>query len=591
MISQPSFVTSPSRNAVLLACLVPLVFLCACIALFGVDVLFWDEWMIWGTVLQDLKDGAVSFSTLMAQQNEQRNLAARVFGLALMPLFHLNRFAEYGVMVLLAVATFWGLLTMWRHTARELNILKGRWLPLGMALLVFSTLQWQLFAFGVNTSISLTVLCLVVGVALLQVGRLEPWRVLLLAAVGWIGSFNFANGLFYWICLLPLFFTAREYRRVKMTALAFFVAAGLAAWLVYFHGYVKPPHHPSLSFALSKPLSFIGYFFVYLGGPLIADQNLLLVALCMGGGACCFMAFLLVRYWKESRQLLPHMLPWLVLVVFALMSDGATAVGRAGFGMHQALQSRYVTFANLFWCTLLVSWVVYGATFPRDRLLVWLKRFMTAAFGVFVLGSILCVVVFFHRQERLEKGRQALFSLTQDKDIEGIFPDPHYLRKIAPLFFDARQSVYREVGRLSDYHPVPLAAGAAGQVEELEVIKPGGALPSGLLLRGRAVDPRVSGAPAQLVCIVSGGKIVFAAKPDQDGFFNLLLPSDYFATRDPILMPLAVLSDGSSAAFLEMPHQGAVQLPESWYPPFTIDAYFFSAYAPFTADGGKEKGL
>ena len=42
------------------------------------------------------------------------------------------------------------------------------------------------------------------------------------------------------------------------------------------------------------------------------------------------------------------MLPWLALVLYAILSAAATGVGRLGFGVNQALSSRYTTFSTLF---------------------------------------------------------------------------------------------------------------------------------------------------------------------------------------------------------------------------------------------------
>lgn len=567
----------PSTPLVLATCLIPLLVLCACLALFGVDVFYWDEWMIWSNVLRDMRQEALDIATLAAQQNEQRNLAARAIGLLLMPFCKLNRFCEYTTIVLIVAGFSLLLRRMWLRTARQLDIQEGRWLPLAMVALLFSTQQWQLFAFGVNTSIAFTVLCCVAGVALLQTERLNLWRTLLLSVIGWAGSFNFANGLFFWIYLIPLFFTAKAEKRTRYLNLALFLLAGAGAWLLYFHGYVKPPHHPSLLFALSRPFSFIGYFFAYLGAPLSVDENLLPLSVCMGLTAFIFMGMLLWRLLRQEPELLRPLAPWLTLAVFALMSDGATALGRAGFGMHQALQSRYATFANLFWCALLVLWMVARARLRSNkRLLTWQKRFMALALCVFLLGSALSVIVFYNRRPQLLAARNELFSLAHGAPTERIFPDPNYLRKIIPLFFEPRLSVYREVKHLSDYKPLPLPPGAAGSVHEIRYVEPGGEMPSGVLLRGHAPDPTRRGEPARLVCLVSEGRIVFATKPAKNGDFEVFLPSDYFSTTTPRLMPLAVLADGESAAFLEMPDSGALTLPPAWYPPFVIDKYFFS---------------
>lgn len=586
--SQPPHTPSPCSSILhdrplLLASLAPFFLISLCVALFGVDVLFWDEWMIWSHLLERMQEGHVSLSALVAQQNEQRNLAARIFGLLFMPFFSLNRFYEYAVMLLMTLASFLLLAKMWQRTCAAESLEKWRWLPVPISLLLFSTLQWQLFTFGINTSISLTILAMIAGAALIQPGRLEFWRVAALIAVGWAGSFNFANALFYWLCMPPLMLLTKENKRTKILATGIFVIAGVAAWIAYFHGYVKPAHHPSLFFAFSKPFSFIGFIFAYLGAPLVSDNNLLPLSVLMGFGAVFFMLLLLWKLWRGAREQLLPLAPWLSLALFALMSDGATAVGRAGFGVHQALQSRYITFANLFWVALLVVWAVAKKRLPQDnKLQLWSKRFMSLSLCVFILGSILSIIVLYNRAPRLEAGRDSLFSLTENAPLEGIFPDPNYLRKELPLFFDARETVFRDIKRLKDYAPAPPEMGTAGRVSSVRILEPdqkedATALPSGILLKGQASPVSSDGAMPGYVLFVSEGKIIFATKPSpKDGSFEAFIPAGWFNKRNITIMPLAVLEDGKTAVFMDMPNNGAIELPEPWYPPFVVDHYFYA---------------
>ncbi len=570
-----------------LCCAAPFALLAFCVFHFGVDVLFWDEWLIWSGFLRDLQTEGFSLQALAAQQNEQRNLMARLVGWVLMPFCRLDRFCEYGVMLLMALGIWLCVTVLWRRTrARLAEVLGpeadapgcgvGHWLPALFALLCFSLQQWQVYAFGANTSIMTIVLCLLLGVLLLQGGRLEPWRVALVVLTGWAGSFHFANGLFYWLCLWPLLLTARAGRRARLLALGVFLLAGAAAWLLYFQGYVKPPHHPDLTFGLSRPLHLVGYFFTYLGGPLLVDENLAPLALLMGLGACVFAGGALLRLWREAPRVLVLLLPWLLLGLFALLSDAATALGRAGFGMHKALQSRYVPFSNLFWFALPVLWAV-TRRLPGNKaggghgMASWQSRFLALALGVYLLGGVLSLVVFVNREAKLLRAKEALFSLAENAPLLGVFPDPNYLRKIVPLFFAPRLSVYREVGRLEDYRPTEHPGGT---VEEVTLVLPGGEVPSGVLVRGRVA------LPSDLVLLMGGKRVLFAARPDASGAFQALLPADWFGAGEERLGAWAVT--GGERARLRFSDAGGgadgldLALPEAWYPPFVTHQYFYS---------------
>ncbi len=579
--SPPASLPRLVPDRILFLCLLPMLLLVVVVCLCAVDVLFWDEWMIWSKLLEKIRHGLPSPWALVAQQNEQRNFAARIFGLLFMPVCGLNRFCEIGVTLLLTMGSWLCLHSLWQRTRQRIELRGGAWLPLLFSLLLFSLVQWHVFTMGANTSIALTVFCLLLGVWLLDARRLEPWRVILLVVVGWLGSFNFANGLFYWIILAPLFGLAQESGKRRATALALFLLAGALAWGLYFHDYVKPQHHPSLSFSLSNPLYFVGFFLTYIAAPLGTDTNLAPLALACGAGAFGLFLWLLLDFWRQERGLLLELAPWLVLGIFALMSNGATTLGRAGLGVEHALESRYTTFGNLFWLCLLTLWFVgrerlAGARSPR-----WMGRYLPVALCVFLLGSTLSAIVMYNRIDRFEKARSELYSLLDDKALAGVFPDPNYLRKILPLFLEHRVGPFRDVGEFTDYRPAHFEPGEAGAVESVETVPAEGDLPAGVIVTGLAHDPD-SRMPARLVLFVSHGEIMSVARPDTRGRFRVLLPSDHFPEGRgaggefaAAVMPLAVFSDNETAAPLEMP-QNPLHLPAPWYPAFTIDRYFYS---------------
>jgi hypothetical protein len=111
--------------------------------------------------------------------------------------------------------------------------------------------------------------------------------------------------------------------------------------------YVKPPHHPSFTEALKKPLAASGYFFAMLGAPLGWGTNLSTLAQDAGVGFGMGVLFLLacsyVWWHREESLVLYRTLGWLTLGSYTLVSAGVTTLGRLGLGMHGALSSRYGT--------------------------------------------------------------------------------------------------------------------------------------------------------------------------------------------------------------------------------------------------------
>jgi hypothetical protein len=79
-------------------------------------------------------------------------------------------------------------------------------------------------------------------------------------------------------------------------------------------------------------------------------------------------------------------MPWLQLAMFGLLSAGATAIGRLGFGVGHALSSRYVPLSNLFLeATLVIALTMLLLVMPR------LKKINN---NVLLLSSVVLLALF-----------------------------------------------------------------------------------------------------------------------------------------------------------------------------------------------------
>jgi|GEM_PF-1480868 len=590
-MTNPTIHAAPPRNRILLLCLVPPVLTALVVAIFGVDVLYWDEWMIWTKLLPPLKDKTLALSHIVAQQNEQRNAAARVFGLLFLPFFKLNRFPEFYTILALNAVSFASLVGLYRRTTAYYRLEDRPWIIVAFSCLIFSLAQWQVFTFGVNTSVVLPIACLCVSLYLLADRRLPAWKFLLLAAIGYIGSFNFANGLFNWFCLIPSLLCVETRRVRKPLVILLWLLVAASAWGLYFYHYTKPGHHPSLLYLFEHPFITIGFLLAYLGAPL-ADQCLPYpVALVFGLGGLAALAHALVQLRQLPRERLMGLAPWFALLVFACLTAGATCVGRVGFGIQQqALQSRYIAFSTLFWISLLVvaTCAERLAPLPSGQRTRRLKMgFIIACAGMFLLTNGLDIIVLRNREIKFTKARRELFRLVDDASLKRIFPDPHYLKSQLHFFFQERLSNFRNFRELGDYR---LAQGQGGVIESIEIIPANSPdSPSGVLLRGWAKDP-APGAdrPADYLLIANRGKLVYAGVTGDERIgadpasslrlagFTLFLPSGFFPERDVMLEAYSLGRDGLTIARLDTVTPAALSLPEPSFPAFIVDKHFFS---------------
>lgn len=555
--------------------------LAACLCLWAVDVLNWDEWMIWTGVLAKLKAGGLSWHDLITQQNEQRNLAARLSGLALMPAFRLWRLPECTVSVGIAAIGFFSALSVYSSTGRLIAASAAPHSPAALrpapvaaiSLLVFSLQQWETFSVGINSSVALPPAALWLGAALATRradGKGLGWAGLVgMVAAGLIPSFSFVNGLFYWPCLLPLVWLfAQRSRKAKTCA---FACAGVLMWLAYFHGYSPSPHHPSPLASLARPDKLTAFFLAYLGGSLTVDRNLLPLAIPAGlAGLCMLLAvpLALLRTPGSRHSALERLRPispWLAVANFALLSALATAAGRSGLGLEQALESRYATFSAPLWIAMFCMHAQHGGVLsPRTR--VWSDRAQAFCAGLFVLSAVLAGIVLHNRAPLLREARQELYSLTRPERLREVFPEPAWVIRALPLYLELRQAMYRDLRPLGDYPSQTAPAGAFALASGPDAT---GRL-CGWLFTGR-VDPA-----ARWVVLAQETRALAAAKAGPDGAFSLFVPDNALPEGDLRLTAMAVMPGrgGDSLAPLSPSAGLTVFNAQCPTPTITVEKYF-----------------
>lgn len=570
----------------------PPLLLAACLLLWAVDVLNWDEWLIWVTVLQKLRAGSLGLSDIILQNNEQRSAIVRLMGLGFFPLFRLARWPELATTALMA-----GVSVLLAGRLFRLTSLDGtfptrtgptEFPPVGIgttapspvqsapqpllifSLLGFSLLQWETFSVGINTSVIVPVLGLWAGVCLVWgCRRLSLARLTGLFLVGLLPAFSFANALFYWPCIAPLVALRAGSRHRARALTVLWLASGALVWTGYFHGYVKPEHHPSILLALLSPHLLAGYFTTYLGGALVGDRNLLPLALFSGAFALIALAALTRVAWRtgaEARATLP---PWLCVASFTLLTATATAAARCGFGLGQAQESRYATFSTPLWMALaalaFLHWQKLSPTARR-----WLGRGFVMCAGFFALSTVLAAVVLYHRAPRLERARLELFRLTEPANLRVVFPDPAFVIANMPLFIELRAGIYRDVLPLADYRPGARAEGAFQVISWTEV---SGRVP-GFLLLGEALGR--AGTKVLVLAGESGAeRIVGLGQTDETGHFELFLPENALPKGPQQLFAAVIDADGRTLHSLGPEDNTAVQNAGRAVARFELDHHFF----------------
>lgn len=323
---------------------------------FGWAFPYWDAWHF-AEVLERYETGRLTFADLWAQHNEHRLLFPRLIWLVMARLSGWNVGWELALSHGLAGASLVLLLLLAR---RSLPGAAWVWLAPVFSLLVFSWAQMENFVWGWQSQVFLCHAAIVCGVLCLARGSREG--VAAGVACGVLASYSFASGLLYWAVAVPLAFAAggRSWREALGHG-AVVAGGGVLTIASYLFAYHRPEVSPPVLNPAQHAAAFVQFLLLYLGAPITGMLSRpgwhgvsaqvsawmylpgLLGLLCFGG--------LTLRLWLHRKEAhdFQAMLPWLCLGGYAVLSGLVLAAGRAGFGVEQALTSRYIGAGTFFW--------------------------------------------------------------------------------------------------------------------------------------------------------------------------------------------------------------------------------------------------
>jgi hypothetical protein len=313
---------------------------------YGVDVPYLDQWDI-APFFERLSRGSLTLSDLFAQQNEYRQFFPNIIFVGLGRLTGWNVKYEMIVNLLLAVFVACGVRRLGARTFTD--PLRRGVLFLLASLLIFSTIQYDNWLFGVQVVYFMPAACVVAGLLVAyseRVGTIAA--VTACACLSAVATFSSANGVVAWLVLPPALLGARPSARAAWKRWLPPWCAGLALCAaVYAHGYHSPASHPSTYEALRHPLDASAYFVAFIGGPLAAGYFPLAVALIVGSGALLLylLACAYLFKFRDDRELLRRSAAWASLGAYSLVTGALVTAGRLGFGVAQAVSTRYAAFS------------------------------------------------------------------------------------------------------------------------------------------------------------------------------------------------------------------------------------------------------
>ena len=327
----------------------PVALIVGCIAYYGVDVPFMDDWGFTPVVTQAAND-QLELRELFRQHNEHRMFVPKIIVALITSIWHWDQRVQMYLSVVLCSLTACNFAWLVRNTL-FVSQRAGYALILLITALLFSIVQYENWLWGFQFAFFIPPLCLsgswVVLLSRLRIGV----KFGLCATLAAIGMFSFPTGAFAWALSFPLFVvTATEIdRRAILRWLGCWLIAAASCTGLFLLGYHEPPHSARILSGF-HPLAYIEYALVFLGGNMFRDLSRHSTTVALLLGLCLVVLYLsLVVYLfadKRSHGLKQRSLPWIAFGAFAFASAALCAFGRRPyFTAQQALESRYTTFS------------------------------------------------------------------------------------------------------------------------------------------------------------------------------------------------------------------------------------------------------
>lgn len=335
------------------AAAIPFLALAVSVYLWGVDLPYWDQWMV-VPLIEKLMEGRLEFGDLWHQHGDHRVFFPRLLMVAMARVTSWNIRWELAAIIAAAAILF---LVVVRWLQASCRPSAASWIAApAVSLLVFNLSQWENWTWGLQLVVLTNVVTVAGGLRLLARGADRLPDFLLAAALGTVATYSFANGIFFWPLALPL--VARPGRNRWPRIMAWIVTAVVVVAL-FFYRYSLPLGGSRLELLLEKIPEAAAYVLVFLGAPVAPyDGKLAAAAGVLGCGAFAWFVVRLVRVrnpWAERA------VPWIMFAGYGIASAALAAAGRLEHGLGTAMSSRYIAFANFFWLGLLALALVLPA--------------------------------------------------------------------------------------------------------------------------------------------------------------------------------------------------------------------------------------
>jgi len=420
--------------ALLLVSFVPVALAVVVTVRHWVPLPYWDEWYTPGLLLTAYARGTLSFSHFFLQHNESRKFFPRLLYITLAKL-HGWDVRDAMAVTLFEVAAICGLLFWLFLRTKGATTIMALVAFTVTTFLCFAPVQYDNFLWGLVFELFVPGLAVIL-VAVVNLSRLRfGVKTVINIVLALVATYTFANGMLLWVLGVPLpAVQERASKRARLVWYSLFALTGAAAIASYFVGYKRPEAHPPLHFGI---LQLLHYLILWVGGYYNSTRvspflvGVIVSTLCIVATARAIMRLNHGAPWR-------HFYPWFLISAYGLSSGVITAMGRVGFGVEQALSTRYAVFSLFIYLGLVgTTFALY--CYDQDRIGAYRRRWIVIVSIAVIALSAPAWSFCLHDAKRLanrtgERNARLLCALEwmdvfpTNPDLKLIFPYPDVLR-------------------------------------------------------------------------------------------------------------------------------------------------------------------
>jgi hypothetical protein len=404
----------------------------------SINVPYWDQWEF-VPLLGAFFEGKSWFHLLVDFHNEHKIIFPRIIFLASAMITKWDVVVENYINLFFIVITF---IVHWR-LLKEIGGFLILLIPISWFL--FSSQQWENLLGGWSMAIPTMISAMSVGIFCLNKVNNNGVYIVPALISGVCASFSFLEGLWIWpIGLLQMLMV----RARKSSFFVWLIGGGLTIGL-YFLDYHTPADAPDVFIFLKNPGDYFKYILSFLGSALCGDslrQSFVYGVIVI----VFFISAVLFQIIKMRRW--ERLVPWIMMGLFSLLCGGIIGIGRLGWGVDQALASRYISISSIFIISTLILSAISAVDFYKNSKHILLKDFIVTSL---LVTTIILFLGFANSYisgwregyyQKLIRGQfsRSLYDLnkTNDAELKMIYWDEGVLKERAAILKRLRMGPY-----------------------------------------------------------------------------------------------------------------------------------------------------